>query len=225
MSNSNISEKQLAANRENAKKSTGPTSEEGKEVTRRNASRHHITGQVFTMTDEDRAAYDSRLEGLIADMKPQGALELTLVQSIAHCFWRLSRAEAMEENNFAVEAQRNENRIECINTQIAEALLQTMAFFENPHTFALLTLYEQRIHRRLHKDLKTLDERQARRPKIEKPARPSPEPIPQPKVKSATSGENGFVFSNPLPPSPEPPATAKIAPEPPDSAAERPKAA
>jgi len=106
MSNPNISENQLAANRENAKKSTGPTSEEGKSKSSRNASRHYITGHVSTMTEEDRAAYNARLDALIDDTKPQGALELTLVQSVAPGFWRLSRAEAIEENTFAMEAEK-----------------------------------------------------------------------------------------------------------------------
>ena len=33
-----------------------------------------------------------------------------------------------------------------MNPQITEALLQARTFFDNPHTFALLTLYEQHIH-------------------------------------------------------------------------------
>jgi hypothetical protein len=40
-----ISEKQLEANRRNAQKSTGPRAEAGKERSRLNAFRHHITGQ------------------------------------------------------------------------------------------------------------------------------------------------------------------------------------
>ena len=194
-----ISEKQLNANRENAKKSTGPTSEEGKHASSRNACRHYLTGQVSTMTEEDRAAYNSRLHALIDDMKPQGALELSLVQSAAHGFWRLSRAEAIEENTFAMEAERNENRIECINPQITEALLQAMAFFNNPQTFALLTLYEQRIHRKLHKDLKILRELQASRPRTQKTAPPEQAmAATESATYSEPPGPNGFVFSSGL---------------------------
>ena len=159
-------------------------------------------------------------------MKPQGALELTLVQSVAHGFWRLSRAETIEKNTFAMEAERNENRIECINPQITEALLQAMAFFNNPHTFSLLTLYEQRIHRKLHKDLKILRELQASRPRTQNAAPPEKAMAA---TESATYSDpprsNGFVFSNDLQSSDEPAATAKTSPEPADSTAEKPKAA
>ena len=146
-----ISEKQLA--------------EDSKDIPRRIAGRHHLTGQVFTMTREDRAAHNNHLDGFLDSMKPQGALEITLAHAVAQGFWRLHRAEAMEENTFALEAENNEHRIECMNPQITESLLQAMAFFSNAKTFALLALYEQRIHRKAHKDLATLLDVQARREK------------------------------------------------------------
>ena len=185
------------------------------------------------MTEEDRAAYNSRLQALIDDMKPRGALELTLVQSVAHGFWRLSRAEAIEENTFAMEAERNENRIDCINPQITEALLQAMAFFDNPHTFALLTLYEQRIHRKLHKDLKVLTDLQAGRERARTQARKQSETAVKAAVNlltmtaakanrtsSTTYEKNGFVFSNAPQARTEAAPETKISPEPLDSSSE-----
>ena len=59
-----ISDKQLEANRTNALLSTGPT-EEGKKRSRLNALRHGITGQVTTMTDEDRTAHDAFSKALM----------------------------------------------------------------------------------------------------------------------------------------------------------------
>ena len=177
------------------------------------------------MTEEDRAAYNIHLDAFMDDLKPQGALEMTLVNSVAHGFWRLHRAEAMEENTFAMEAERNEHTIECVNPQITEALLQAKAFFNNPQTFALLTLYEQRIHRRTHKDLKTLMDRQANRPVKQVSQLPSAQAAAQPKVKSASSSQNGFVFSNALQPSADPAPSEKIDPQAPESTAEVPKVA
>ena len=47
------SQKQIDANRLNAQKSTGPTSEEGKNKSRLNAKRDGLTGQVITLSEDD----------------------------------------------------------------------------------------------------------------------------------------------------------------------------
>jgi hypothetical protein len=65
-----ISDKQLEANRNNALLSTGPT-DEGKKRSRLNALRHGITGQVTTMTDEDRTAHDAFSKALMKDLPPR----------------------------------------------------------------------------------------------------------------------------------------------------------
>ena len=52
-----ISPEQLAANRANAQKSTGPRTPEGKSKSRLNAFRHGITAQVIVMPPEQMEAY------------------------------------------------------------------------------------------------------------------------------------------------------------------------
>ncbi|MDE3197137.1 MAG: hypothetical protein KGN84_12370 [Acidobacteriota bacterium] len=221
-----ISESQLAANRENAKKSTGPKTEAGKAASSRNACRHNLTGQVVIMTDEDHAACVQYEKSFIADLKPEGALESALVHSIAHGFWRLNRAEAIEENYFNLEAGWNEDSLVAENGQILNAALHCLTFFKDPNKFVLLSLYEQRIHRKLEKDRKALAALQSSRPKpapARLPAKPASEP--QPKTKSATCAENGFDFSAALQPAPDPAATASAPPEPAPPHLETPKAA
>ncbi|MDE3194967.1 MAG: hypothetical protein KGN84_01385 [Acidobacteriota bacterium] len=207
-----VSEKQLAANRENARKSTGPKSEEGKNRSRRNAGRHHLTGQVITMTGEDHAAYVDFEKSFFEDRKPEGTLETALVHSIAHAFWRLNRAEAVEENYFSLQSEWNEHTLNGPNPRIQNAALQCMMFFRDPNKFVLLSLYEQRIHRRLEKDLSTLASLQSKRQAAVKPApaeRTSaaaapcgPGTLTLTAEASTSSPENGFVFST----APEPPA-------------------
>ena len=51
------SEKQIEANRINALSSTGPKSPESKAKTRLNALRDGITGQVTTLSEEDRPVF------------------------------------------------------------------------------------------------------------------------------------------------------------------------
>src|ERR1700678_2773630 len=97
-----ISEKQLAANRENSKKSTGPKTEETKKIVRQNALRHGLTGQVTLMPDEDREAHDKFCAAMIESLAPEGALEAQLAQSIAEDNWRMNRGRAIESNMFAI---------------------------------------------------------------------------------------------------------------------------
>src|SRR5580658_7334361 len=97
-----ISGKQLAANRENAKKSTGPKSEESKKIVSQNALRHGLTGQVTLMPDEDREAHDKFCAAIVESLAPEGALEIQLAQSIAEDNWRMNRGRAIETNLFAI---------------------------------------------------------------------------------------------------------------------------
>jgi hypothetical protein len=94
-----ISEKQLEANRRNALLSTGPKTEAGRNRSRMNALRHGLTGQVTTMTDEDRAAHDQFSKALMKDLAPDGAMEIQFAQRIATDSWRLNRISAAEQRN------------------------------------------------------------------------------------------------------------------------------
>ena len=71
-----VSEKQRRANRQNAKKSTGPKTAAGKARASRNALKHGLLAKdvVITGTDfnENRAEFDAFLADLCAELKPQG---------------------------------------------------------------------------------------------------------------------------------------------------------
>ena len=106
-----ISDKQLEANRNNALRSTGPRTKEGRKRSSLNALRHGLSGQVTVMTDEDRAAHQELTQALIQDLKPEGTLELQLAQRIATDTWRLNRASAIEDNLFALGLHQSEEEI------------------------------------------------------------------------------------------------------------------
>src|SRR5437868_14403854 len=97
-----LSDRQLRANRANAQKSTGPTTEEGKQSSRLNGLRHGITGQVSIMTDENRAAHDSFCNPIIARLAPDGPLELQLANLIAQDHWRLNRIQSIEDGLYVL---------------------------------------------------------------------------------------------------------------------------
>src|ERR1035437_5001088 len=88
--------KQIEANRRNALKSTGPTTPEGKERSRRNAVRHGLTAETVIETLEDAEDYQAFEAAVIADYDAESAVERELVLRLASVLWRLRRATGME---------------------------------------------------------------------------------------------------------------------------------
>lgn len=148
-----ISEKQLEANRRNALRSTGPRTEEGKARSSRNNLRHGLTGQVTVLPSEDREAHDTFCNRLIAGFNPENPLEEQLAHSIAEDAWRLNRITAIENNIFAL--GRGHDRGEVRN-----ALADAQSFLDHAGEFNLLSLYEQRIHRNMQRNVNQLRELQ-----------------------------------------------------------------
>lgn len=82
---------QIAANRGNSLKSTGPVSIEGKKKVSGNALRHGIFSNKLVLKDEDPDEYRALLEQLQAELKPVGILESSLVERVALSLWRQQR--------------------------------------------------------------------------------------------------------------------------------------
>jgi len=158
-----ISEKQLVANHANALLSTGPKTEEGRKRSSMNARRHGITGQVTTMTDEDRAAHDELTKALIQNLAPEGAMEIQLAQRIATDSWRLNRLSAIEDNLFAIGLHENSGVLCPDHEQIDASLTAARVFTKESKQLQLLSLYEQRLNRAVQKNLALLQSLQATR--------------------------------------------------------------
>jgi hypothetical protein len=158
-----ISEKQLEANRNNALLSHGPVTDAGRKRSSMNAMRHGLTGQVTTMTDEDRTAHEKFSKALSQDLAPQGAMETQLAQRISTDSWRLNRISAVEDNLFALGIHEHGGKLHLEHEQIDAALTAARVFTMESKQLQLLTLYEQRINRSLQKNLAILQQLQATR--------------------------------------------------------------
>jgi len=96
--------RQIEANRRNARKSTGPITEEGKRRSRCNAVRHGLTAETVIGALEDAEDYDAFQAAIIADYEAQSAVERELVLRLASVLWRLRRATIMETGLFEIQA-------------------------------------------------------------------------------------------------------------------------
>jgi hypothetical protein len=102
--------RQIEANRRNALKSTGPRTDAGKEVSRRNAVRHGLTAETVIGALEDAEDYRAFEAAITADYDAQSAVERELVLRLASILWRLRRATTMETGLFEIQAEHLRDR-------------------------------------------------------------------------------------------------------------------
>jgi hypothetical protein len=101
------STRQLAANRENARRSTGPKTADGKAIARLNAARHGGLSPVPVLPEVESAeAWEAHLGGTLASLAPIGHLETVLAERVALVLWRLQRLARYEREATAVRQER-----------------------------------------------------------------------------------------------------------------------
>jgi hypothetical protein len=97
--------RKIEANRRNAIRSTGPSTEEGKRRTRRNAIRHGLCAETVIEIVEDIEDYRAFEAAVIADYDAQTAVERELVLRMASLLWRLRRATSIETDLLRIQAE------------------------------------------------------------------------------------------------------------------------
>lgn len=92
-------EKQIAANRRNAQKSTGPKTAEGKQESKSNAWKHGLASSTMLFAPrrhEDRVEFEEMRSELMESWEPVGTKEAQLVEMIAGAYARMQRNEKIE---------------------------------------------------------------------------------------------------------------------------------
>ena len=92
---------QINANRQNARKSTGPQTAEGKAVVSQNAVKHGLFAAEAVITGENPADYEAFHDQFLTELVPVGMTESVLADRIISLAWRLQRAVRMQ--NQAIE--------------------------------------------------------------------------------------------------------------------------
>ena len=172
-----VSQKQLAANRLNALKCRGPRSLEGKKKSRLNAVRDNLTGQVISLSPEDRPIFEALKAEHVAALNPQTLEEHKLAHSIAWDTWRLDRLRATEMNIYALGVAEAEADAEAeaeaeaaaqsqsdtaytdttptpdpIDHNLTTSIANAQTLLTESRRFELLSLYEQRLNRGIHRN-------------------------------------------------------------------------
>ncbi len=152
-------EAQVAANRANAEKSTGPRTPAGKERASQNALKHGLFARETVIRGEDQDEFEMQRERLLGQLNPVGPLEEILAERIVDLTWRLQRAVQDQSEAFAAlyerqtagaqEPQEPAERAATVGRMILEDFSQN-AVLER------LLRYERRIESSLYRTLSQL---------------------------------------------------------------------
>src|SRR5262249_13470224 len=83
------SEKQIAANRANARRSTGPNTSGGKARSRMNAWKHGLRAEKVVIAGEDVEDLQAIQRAIWEEHQPEPGMESLLVERLAHYAWRM----------------------------------------------------------------------------------------------------------------------------------------
>jgi hypothetical protein len=147
-----VSIKQLEANRQNAQKSSGPKTPQGKTKSSQNAVTHGLTSQRPVLTIEDKNEFDAYANEILVWLDPQDPIETLLARRVAILSWRLQRASVYEtlvlDNLLNSKTDEDDP-----DTHLGQVLA---ADFQNQQTLAKVQNYETKIERSMLRCLNTL---------------------------------------------------------------------
>ncbi len=148
------SERQIKANRRNARRSTGPTTEEGRRASSLNALKHGFRSPRTVLPGENEAEFQALFDAFAEEAAPRDLRDLTAVRKIAACEWRLRRLAAIETEMFSsLIAKARSGVAPDFNTALQQVLAGPIAAAQtpNPASFSDLQIVARRF---LEGDLK-----------------------------------------------------------------------
>jgi hypothetical protein len=169
MSNQTISDAQLAANRANAQKSTGPVTDEGKAKSSLNAVKTGLTGRTVLLPGDDAVIYQQHLDRNFLEFAPGSDREHALVQTIADAEWRLLRIHPLEASLWALGLRELANEFADVEDETnRQALLNGKILRDYKKDFSNLALQERRLRNHRKQDIEELKQLQQQRLEKEK---------------------------------------------------------
>jgi hypothetical protein len=178
------SARRIAANRANAQKSTGPKSLAGKARAALNAFRHGLATKRILVHGEEAAEFEQTRASMLDHYQPIGPEQTDLFDDMFSAFWRMHRAQYLEQAIFALVMESQEHwskgwdaiaRLqrgsddekreiaEELEVDLDEGLNRAaQAFKGQSDVFQTLSQYEARLSRqylRFRKELRTLQEK------------------------------------------------------------------
>ena len=126
------SEARILANRQNAQRSTGPRTAEGKDASRRNAYKHGLAGRGGGVAEADAKQVEDRFDVFALDLKPRSPMGMVLLQAVAVASVKMDRASRYEAEAIALRVRHAADDFDEARLDQADELFDALA--ENPRT-------------------------------------------------------------------------------------------
>ena len=156
------SDKQIAANRANSKKSTGANTETGHRNSARNSTRHGILSSVILLEGESRERFAALVNSLHTEYQPENSTEVQYIQKAAVALWRQMRTWAVETAGVSHEMKLQAESVTHENAA-TRAMLAYRSLADNSRHLELMSRYEHRFDREHYRALEALDRRKDRK--------------------------------------------------------------
>ena len=162
---------QMAANRANAQKSTGPRTAEGKKRSSMSALKHGLAAKTLVLPHEDVIAYDEVRESLYKQYEPATPQECMLVDQLASAWWRTLRVRQIETDMLDLQIRTLYNKYpEKEKTKTTDRQALAVRFVtESQKDFVNFMRYDAQIERAFYRALNTLEKLQAERRRVPQP--------------------------------------------------------
>jgi len=192
-------EKQFAANRQNAQKSTGPRTPEGRAAVRLNGVKHGLTAETIVLKGEKEADFTAMLDSFEAEHDPTTPTEEALVVQLTLANWRLRRLYHQEAGFYTSKLKILASIQEDLNLDDAGRMGHAAGWSES--TLGLFNRQEGRLERTFYRALHELQ--RLRKEREANLALVCPEPLEEPvgQVPDLPSSETNNM-NNQAPPNP-----------------------
>jgi len=170
-------EKQFEANRQNAQKSTGPRTPEGRAAVRLNGVTHGLTAETIVLKGESEADFINLLGSLETEHDPVTPTEEALVVQLAMATWRLRRLYRQEAGFYTCQLQSLVGMQKDLNLDDAGRMGHAAAWSES--TLNMFNRQEGRLERTFYRALHELQRlRKERESNLASVLQATPEPEP-----------------------------------------------
>jgi O-acetylhomoserine/O-acetylserine sulfhydrylase-like pyridoxal-dependent enzyme len=182
-----------AASRANAKLSTGPLSDAGKQIVSANALNHGLASSkpIHVALPGEEAAFVAHLESYRTTCAPANQPEEDLVRTLAESYWRLERAHKLENALFIQILKQDDYK------DLDPMTAQAQAWSNKDTGLQRIALYAQRIQRTAEKTAVALKAMQQERKAAYNQAKQEAMYLTQLALANANSFEPALHFGAP----------------------------